>query len=207
MAKTPKFEKRLPEFLSIEHIEKLLDLPPDNTFAGIRDRAILELFYASGIRRAELIDIYIKDVLFAEGVIRVTGKGEKERIVPVGKYALLHLQKYLTERQKYAHEGVENLFILKSGKVVYPMAIYRIINKYLQKITDIKKKSPHVLRHTFATHLMNKGADIRAVKDLLGHANLSTTQIYTHTSIDHLKKIYTRAHPSGSDKSHKNKEG
>ena len=204
--KTPKFDKRLPEFLSIEHVEKLLQLPPENTFEGIRNRAILELFYASGIRRAELIDITINDVSFEEQVIRVTGKGQKERMVPVGKYALETLRKYLAERRRYAKAGVDNLFILKSGQAAYPMAIHRIINKYLQKISDIKKKSPHVLRHSFATHLMNKGADIRAVKDLLGHANLSTTQIYTHTSIDHLKKIYTRAHPSGSDKSLKNKE-
>jgi integrase/recombinase XerC len=204
--KTPKFEKRLPEFLSIEHIQELLQLPPDDTFEGLRDRAILELFYASGIRRAELIDIYIKDIAFKDSLIRVTGKGEKDRVVPIGKYAREYLQKFLKEREIHAKPDVQNLFILKTGNKMYPMAVHRIINKYLQKIADINKRSPHILRHTFATHMMNQGADIRAVKDLLGHANLSTTQIYTHTSIDHLKKIYTRAHPGGSDKSLKNKE-
>jgi integrase/recombinase XerC len=204
--KTPKFEKRLPEFLSIEHIQELLQLPPDDTFEGLRDRAILELFYASGIRRAELIDIYIKDIAFKDSLIRVTGKGEKDRVVPIGKYAREYLQKFLKEREIHAKPDVQNLFILKTGNKMYPMAVHRIINKYLQKIVDINKRSPHILRHTFATHMMNQGADIRAVKDLLGHANLSTTQIYTHTSIDHLKKIYTRAHPGGSDKSLKNKE-
>ena len=204
--KTPKFEKRLPEFLSIEHVQELLNFPPEDTFEGLRDRAILELLYASGIRRAELIDIYIKDISFGENLIRVTGKGEKERVVPIGKYARKSLQKFLKKREIYAKPDVENIFILKNGNKMYPVAVHRIINKYLQKVADINKRSPHIFRHSFATHLMNQGADIRAVKDLLGHANLSTTQIYTHTSIDHLKKIYSRAHPGGSDNSLKNKE-
>lgn len=201
--KTPKYEKRLPEFLSIQHLEKLMDMPPDDSFEGLRDRAILELFYATGIRRAELIDIRIKDLLLNEGLIRVRGKGEKERVVPIGSYAKEKLEKYLTMRQAYANHENENVFVLKSGEKMYSMAIHRIIGKYLQKVSDIKKKSPHILRHSFATHLMNQGADIRAVKDLLGHANLSTTQIYTHTSIDHLKSIYTRTHPGASEKTHK----
>jgi integrase/recombinase XerC len=161
------------------------------------------LFYATGIRRAELIDIRIKDLLLNEGLIRVRGKGEKERVVPIGSYAKERIEKYLTMRRSYANYENENVFILKSGEKMYSMAIHRIIGKYLQKVSDIKKKSPHILRHSFATHLMNQGADIRAVKDLLGHANLSTTQIYTHTSIDHLKSIYTRTHPGASEKSHK----
>ena len=201
--KTPKFEKRLPEFVSIENMSAILDLPPENTFAGIRNRTIVELFYASGIRRAELLGLKIKDLMTDQGLIRVLGKGEKERVIPLGSYASRCLENYLVLRQSRVKTDVENVFILESGEPMYAMAINRIIGKYLQKISDIKRKSPHVLRHSFATHLMNKGADIRAVKDLLGHANLSTTQIYTHTSIDHLKKIYARAHPGGSEKSHK----
>jgi integrase/recombinase XerC len=197
--KTPKYEKKLPEFLSIQHLETLLDMPSEQSFEGVRDRAILELFYAAGIRRAELISLMTKDLLLDEGLIRVIGKGEKERVIPIGSYARDRLKKYLRLRVRYVKAGVENVFILKSGDKMYPMAVHRIINKYLQKVVDIKKKSPHILRHSFATHLMNQGADIRAVKDLLGHANLSTTQIYTHTSIDHLKSIYARAHPGATE--------
>jgi integrase/recombinase XerC len=204
--KTPKYTKKLPEFISMESLEKLMDIPAENNFESLRNRAILELFYSAGIRRDELIQLKMNGLLLKEGLIKVLGKGNKERIVPIGKHAETSLNCYLNLREKYALADVEHLFVLKSGKSMYPMAINRIISKYLQKISEIKKKSPHVLRHSFATHLMNRGADIRAVKDLLGHANLSTTQIYTHTSIDHLKKIYSKAHPGARKSNIKNKE-
>jgi integrase/recombinase XerC len=140
-----------------------------------------------------------------ENVIHVVGKGNKERVVPIGKSAIDSIKRYLNIRSSYARTDTEQFFVLKSGKKMYPMAIQRIVGKYLQKIAEIKKKSPHVLRHTFATHLMNQGADIRAIKDLLGHVNLSTTQVYTHISIDHLKSIYSRAHPGATGTPHKNR--
>ena len=203
--KTPKFDKRLPEFIPIQYIDELLDLPPDNNFEGIRDRVILELFYGTGIRLSELLNLLPDNLMFEDNVIRVHGKGNKERVVPIGRTAIKRLEKYLSIRSKVSLPETEQLFVLKSGKKMYPMAIQRIVGKYLQKIAEIKKKSPHVLRHSFATHLMNQGADIRAVKDLLGHENLSTTQIYTHISIDHLKSIYSRAHPGATGTPQKNR--
>jgi integrase/recombinase XerC len=203
--KTPKYDKKLPEFIPIQYIDELMDLPPENNFEGIRDRAILELFYGTGIRLSELLNMKFSSLMLTENLIRIIGKGEKERVVPIGKSASERLKNFLEIRPTYALPETEQLFVLKSGKKMYPMVVQRIVSKYLQEIAEIKKKSPHVLRHTFATHLMNQGADIRAIKDLLGHVNLSTTQIYTHISIDHLKSIYSRAHPGVTTTPHKNR--
>jgi integrase/recombinase XerC len=131
----------------------------------------------------------------------VIGKGNKERIIPFGSYARDILLKYLENRTQIVAENVDNVFVLKNGKAMYPVAIQRLVKKYLTIASSTHKKSPHILRHSFATHLLNKGASIRVVKDLLGHESLSTTQVYTHLSIDHLKKIYNQAHPGASNKS------
>ncbi len=203
--KMPRLEKKLPEYLTLDEIEQLLQLPDFKTFEGIRDLAILELFYGTGLRLSELIELKVEQVDFQENLIRVIGKGNKERIVPFGGSAKLILEKYLLLRPQFAENSVDNLFVLKSGKKMYPMAIQRIVKKYLTQISNLQQKSPHVLRHTFATHMLNQGADIRVVKDLLGHENLSTTQIYTHLSIEHLKNVYKQAHPRASNKSSKNR--
>jgi tyrosine recombinase XerC len=196
--KIPKFDKTLPAFASLEDIDRLMNLPGNDTFEGIRDRAILELFYGTGMRLRELLNLTLPDMRLSENLIRLYGKGNKERIVPVGSVAKEVIQRYLSLRTKYAAQNVDNVFVLKSGKKMYPMAVQRIVKKYLTVASDSHKQSPHILRHSYATHLLNAGANIRVVKDLLGHESLSTTQVYTHLSIDHLKEIYQKAHPGAS---------
>lgn len=201
--KMPKFERKLPEYLSTTEIEAILKLPQLDDFENIRDLAILELFYGTGIRLSELINLTMDQLLLDENLIRVRGKGNKDRVVPLGTAAKKILIKYLQIRPQFAAQSVDNVFTLKSGKAMYPMAVQRIVKKYLSQVPNIRQKSPHLLRHTYASHLLNAGASIRVVKDLLGHESLSTTQVYTHISIEHLKDIYNQAHPGASDKSPK----
>jgi integrase/recombinase XerC len=185
--------------------EKLLtSLLNSNQFGedvwGRRDKAIIELFYCSGMRLSELINLTIDKVDFDNCTIRVRGKGRKERIIPVGVIAIGSVSEYLNKRDEYFKErGIEYdegvIFNAKNGKKLYPSLLNRITKEYISQISELRKKSPHVLRHSFATHLLNHGADIRAVKDLLGHSSLSTTQVYTHVSVDRLKNVYQKAHP------------
>jgi integrase/recombinase XerC len=197
---TPKVGKRLPSFLDEESVQRLLSLPDRSTPDGKRDAAILELFYSTGIRLGELIDLNIGDLKREEGLIKVRGKGRKERIVPVGRKALVAINDYLKEMKEPSVEtnvkvDERPLFIIKEGRRMYPQAVGRMVRKFIGVISEIEKKSPHVLRHSFATHLLNHGADLRAVKELLGHESLSTTQVYTHVSSARMKKVYEDAHP------------
>lgn len=190
----PKLPKRLPAYLSFQEIEKLLE-EKDGINLRILDKAVLELFYSTGIRLSELINLKLSDVDLSKRLIKVRGKGAKERIVPFGKKAETAIRNYLQIRDISNVKGLDVLFVDNKGNKLYPMKIYRMVKKDLSKVTDLKKKSPHILRHTFATHLLDKGADIRAIKELLGHENLSTTQIYTSVTLERLKKIYKQAHP------------
>jgi len=193
--KMPKFENKLPEYLTKNEIDKIIHLPNQNNFDGIRDKAILELFYGCGIRLSELLDLKLENLMLREDAIRVRGKGKKERILPVGKHSKQALLNYIDQRGRVAEHGLQELFVLKSGKKMYPMAVQRLIKKYINKVVSLSSASPHMLRHSYATHLLDNGASIRVVKDLLGHENLSTTQVYTHLSIEHLKNVYKNTHP------------
>ena len=197
---TPKVGKRLPVFLDELSMRKLL-LSSDQTGPNKnRDLAIMELFYSTGIRLSELINLTLNDLKQEEGLIKVKGKGRKERFVPVGKKALSVINEYLATRRDLLLEAhrthnERSLFVTGKGRKLYPQAVGRIVRKYIGAVSEIEKKSPHVLRHTFATHLLNRGADIRAVKELLGHESLSTTQVYTHVSSARIKKVYEQSHP------------
>ena len=191
----PKIEKKLPEFVSEDNINILLNSELFNDdFEGMRDKLIVELLYGTGIRRAELIGIKIPDVDLENKIIKVTGKGNKQRIIPFPNILVSIFEKYLYYRNEILSE-TSNLFIIKSGKPVYPNLVYRVVKRNISLVSSIKKRSPHTLRHSYATHLLNNGADINAVKELLGHANLSATQIYTHNTFEKLNKIYKQAHP------------
>jgi len=191
-----KKEKKLPNFVESENMNFLLDeveFPDD--FEGAKDKLIINLFYFTGIRRAELINLKINDVDISGQKIKVLGKRNKERLIPVTK-ELLHIYNvYMKKRSKIINTNTENVFITKNNNILYPKSVYNTVKKYLDMVTHIDKRSPHVLRHSFATHLLNNGADINAVKELLGHANLSATQIYTHNTFEKLKKVYKQAHP------------
>lgn len=196
--RTPKLEKRLPVFLDVKEILALLESPDDGTFIGMRNRAILEVFYSTGIRVSELVGLNVGDVDIVAGFIKVKGKGNKERIVPIGNKALNSLKNYEYKKSSIKIEPFSNrlpLFMNKKGGKITDRQVRRIVKSEIRKCSIKRKISPHVLRHTFATHLLNSGADLRAVQELLGHANLSTTQIYLHVTTEFLKKVYEKSHP------------
>ena len=195
---TPKLEKKLPLFLDTIQIEQFLSLP-DNSPLGRRDAAALELLYASGLRVGELVNLHQQDVDLENRLVLVYGKGAKERIVPMGKTAAKTISTYVTVTRPYlirkSHEHHSYLFVNNRGSQLTDRSVRRIVDKYVEQMALDKRISPHTLRHTFATHMLNNGADLRSVQELLGHVNLSTTQLYTHVTKERLKNVYLNAHP------------
>ena len=194
---TPKLSKRLPSFMVEKETEQLLHQRVDpSDFVAVRDRLVLALFYGTGMRVAELAGLAEGDINQFQKQVKVLGKGNKERIVPLQDNILEALRLYLNMRTLIPNaDSTKALLLTEKGQPLYPRAIQRLVKKALDGVTTLDKKSPHLLRHTFATHLLNRGADINAIKELLGHANLSATQVYTHNSIEKLKNIYKKAHP------------
>jgi integrase/recombinase XerC len=190
---TPKKENRLPFHLNIDQVTTLVEAPQEDDKHVLRDRAILELLYSCGLRVSELTGLAIGDLDLAGGMVRVLGKGGKERIVPVGSRALEAVREYLSGRGELAGSGP--LFLNTRGQRINRRSVARIVDAHVLRIAAFKRISPHVLRHTFATHMLEGGADLRAIQELLGHASLSTTQKYTHVSIDRLMEVYDKAHP------------
>ena len=195
---TPKQERRLPRQLSVDEMDHLLEMPDDSAPLGARDRAILELLYATGVRVSELTALDFEDLDLSEGMMRVRGKGRKERMVPVGSKAVQAVRKYLRRRSELEPRpgrGEDALFLNFRGTRLNVRSVRRLLNQALEAAAIARKVSPHTLRHSFATHLLDAGADLRSIQELLGHASLSTTQKYTHVSTERLLKAYGKAHP------------
>ncbi|MFO7843663.1 MAG: tyrosine-type recombinase/integrase [Bacteroidales bacterium] len=194
---TPKSSKKIPAFVDEQQINHLLDdFSFGEDFSGVRNKTIIEMFYNTGMRLTELINLKNSDVNLEEGTLKVTGKRNKERIIPIHIVFTDSIKKYQKEKEGQFPSLEHNyFFITDKGNKLYEKFVYRIVNKYLKFVSTIEKRSPHILRHTFATHLLNRGADLNAIKDLLGHANLSATQVYTHNTFEKLKSIYKQAHP------------
>ena len=191
----PKTAKKLPVYIEESAMVKLLDeMEFEDSFSGLRDHTIIEMLYSTGMRQAEMINIKLNDIDWSRNTVKVLGKRNKERLIPLNTSLLNILDKYINEREKLP-ETDANLLLLDNGKKLYEKFVYRSVNHYLGKVSTVKKKSPHVLRHSFATHMLNNGADLNTIKELLGHANLSATQVYTHNTFEKLKSIYEQAHP------------
>jgi integrase/recombinase XerC len=202
--RTPKQEKKLPRFLEYEEIKKLLETPPMDSWLGARDRAILETLYSTGMRVSELVGLNMDDVDFLGEVVHIRGKGKKERIAPISSSALQVIQHYMEYRNKRAQSNSnfdsKVLFVNKHGKRLSTRSVRRKMDKYLKMAGLDGAISPHTLRHSFATHMLNNGADLRSVQELLGHQSLSTTQVYTHLTTGKLKEVYQGAHPREQDR-------
>lgn len=196
--RTPKQEKRLPKFLEIDQINKLLATPDCNTLLGSRDRAMLEVLFSTGVRVTELVDLNFSDISFEGGTVRVRGKGKKQRTAPIGQTAIAAIKRYLELRRADARSSSfdqDALFVNKHGQRLSTRSVRRKLDKYLAEAGLDPTISPHTLRHSFATHMLNNGADLRSVQELLGHQSLSTTQVYTHLTTQRLKTAYDSAHP------------
>lgn len=198
LIKAPKIPKRLPVFVDSQKMNVLLDSENyfDNSFESVRDHLVIELLFGTGIRLTELIQLKEADVDTYSGTIKVLGKRNKERIIPVNKQLINQINSYIDQKKlQNFNNNLINLIVTNTGAAAYPKLIYRIVTSYLNHISTNEKKSPHVLRHSYATSLLNAGADLNAIKELLGHASLAATQVYTHNSIERLKTIYKQAHP------------
>lgn len=192
----PKNSKPLPTFLRENDMDRLLDeISYGEGFEAVRDRMILETFYATGMRLSELVGLNDTDVDFSAMQMKVTGKRNKQRLIPFAGELAADLREYIIIRNETIPERSDAFFVLKNGKRMYPEKVYGIVRRNLAKVVSVKKKSPHVLRHTFATAMLNHEAELKSVKELLGHESLATTEIYTHTTFEELKKVYEQAHP------------
>jgi integrase/recombinase XerC len=191
----PKTSKRLPVFIEQQNMINLFEsFEFEDSFKGRRDKLVLGVFYNTGIRLSELINIKVTDVDFGMEQIKVLGKRNKERIIPITSELIVQIKEYIVERQSCDVNHLY-LFVTDKGVKLYDKFVYRLVNLYLSEVSTVTKKSPHVLRHTFATHMLNNGAELNAIKELLGHANLSATEVYTHNTFEKLKDIYKQAHP------------
>jgi integrase/recombinase XerD len=197
---SPKLSRKLPVVLSFNEIEKILDAPDTRNETGLRDKAIMEIMYSSGLRVSETINLNLNDLIFSEGLIRVLGKGSKERIVPIGSSAIRWVNKYLMNGRpslKKTGKSLNFVFLNKRGTKLSRMGVWNIVDKYTKEAGIDKEVHPHIFRHSFATHLLEGGADLRSVQEMLGHADISTTQIYTHIDREYIKQVYRDYHPRG----------
>jgi len=192
----PKTHRKLPVFVNEKDMHQLLDnISFGDDFEGMRNRLIIEMLYFTGMRVNELTGIKCNDINIHESTLKVLGKRNKERIIPLIPEMVSSFMTYLTKYSEQHSGGADYLFMTTKGRKLYPRLVYRVVRKFLTMVTTLDKRSPHVLRHTFATHMLNKGADLNAIKEILGHANLSATEVYTHNTFEKLKKIYKQAHP------------